>query len=219
MMSNTMIGIMERFADAKRNGRGFMARCPAHDDKTPSLSIAESEDGGVLLKCHAGCPTEDVVRAAGLKMSDLFPEKPVGERHRSPIKDRPQPAHIDDQQVSQFHAALPTQGRDYLKAERLLTDEVIDRYELGIHQQHDEKRITLPIRDEHGQVCDIRRWLPHEARKDEACNKILHWAKGYGAPHTIWHRALQHRDPDHIRQRKAPVLPVSGGGGISIRLD
>ena len=40
---------------AKPNGRGWMARCPAHDDRTPSLSIAQGDDGRVLLKCHAGC--------------------------------------------------------------------------------------------------------------------------------------------------------------------
>jgi hypothetical protein len=52
---------------------GKSARCPAHDDRRASLSIAEGEDYRVLLTCFAGCKTEDVVKAAGLTMRDLFP--------------------------------------------------------------------------------------------------------------------------------------------------
>src|SRR5262249_36285348 len=55
------------------NRRTFQARCPAHDDRTPSLSVSEGHGGKVLLRCHAGCPTEAVVGAMGLKMNDLFP--------------------------------------------------------------------------------------------------------------------------------------------------
>jgi len=49
-----------------------MAHCPAHEDKNRSLSITEGDDGKVLLHCHAGCSTEEIVRAMGLTMSDLF---------------------------------------------------------------------------------------------------------------------------------------------------
>ena len=52
---------------------GWQARCPAHPDKSPSLSITES-DGRVLLKCFAGCETSAIVAAMGLEMSDLFTE-------------------------------------------------------------------------------------------------------------------------------------------------
>lgn len=48
-----------------------MALCPAHEDKVPSLSVAQGEKG-VLLLCHAGCLTEDVVKAMNLTMADLF---------------------------------------------------------------------------------------------------------------------------------------------------
>lgn len=57
----------------KRAGPGWMARCPAHEDRTPSLSVSEGREG-VLLTCHAGCPTEKVVAAIGLDMRDLFHE-------------------------------------------------------------------------------------------------------------------------------------------------
>jgi len=46
-----------------RAGRDWMARCPAHDDRTPSLAIHEGCNGKVLLKCHAGCSQRDVIGA------------------------------------------------------------------------------------------------------------------------------------------------------------
>ena len=60
----------------KPNGKGFSARCPAHEDGTASLSVSEGADGKVLLKCFAGCEVADVVAALGLAMKDLFPEGP-----------------------------------------------------------------------------------------------------------------------------------------------
>jgi hypothetical protein len=53
----------------------WMAKCPAHPDHNPSLSIKEAPDGRVLLHCFAGCPTEAVLAALGLGWSDLFPER------------------------------------------------------------------------------------------------------------------------------------------------
>jgi 5S rRNA maturation endonuclease (ribonuclease M5) len=61
--------------NAQKNGNGWIANCPSHEDSTPSLSIAEGKDGKILLKCHAFCDTERVVAAMGLKMSDLMPPK------------------------------------------------------------------------------------------------------------------------------------------------
>lgn len=55
----------------------WRARCPYHDDKRPSLSITEGRGGRVLLYCWAGCPAGDVVKAAGLRWRDLFPEAPA----------------------------------------------------------------------------------------------------------------------------------------------
>jgi DNA primase len=48
----------------KRAGRNrFVACCPAHDDKTPSLSIEDSRDGKVLVHCFAGCSQDQVIGA------------------------------------------------------------------------------------------------------------------------------------------------------------
>jgi hypothetical protein len=65
--------IAERFEDFQRSGKGYKARCPAHDDSNPSLSINEGEDGRILIHCHAGCPIADVLEVVGLTLADLQP--------------------------------------------------------------------------------------------------------------------------------------------------
>jgi AAA domain-containing protein len=59
--------------NARRSGKGWIAKCPAHDDHKPSLTIDEGADGRALVKCHAGCSTDDVIAALGLTRRDLFP--------------------------------------------------------------------------------------------------------------------------------------------------
>lgn len=67
---------LSELRNVRRSGNTFTARCPAHDDKRNSLSISEGNDGRVLVKCHAGCSTSDVVAACGIAMSDLFSTPP-----------------------------------------------------------------------------------------------------------------------------------------------
>lgn len=65
---------LDRLQQVRSMGKGrYMACCPAHDDRSPSLSIKECDDGRLLLHCFAGCPTTDVLEAIGLSLSDLFP--------------------------------------------------------------------------------------------------------------------------------------------------
>lgn len=67
--------LIERLDNPRQTGTGkWQARCPAHDDKSPSLSVAETRDGRTLIHCHAGCQAIDVVHAVGLELADLFPE-------------------------------------------------------------------------------------------------------------------------------------------------
>ncbi len=60
----------------RKAGKGWKARCPAHEDRTPSLSISAGHDGRVLFKCHAGCSQDQVLAALqshGLWNSDNRP--------------------------------------------------------------------------------------------------------------------------------------------------
>jgi len=50
----------------------WVARCPAHDDRSPSLSIKEADDYSLLVHCFAGCETQAVIRCWGMEFSDLY---------------------------------------------------------------------------------------------------------------------------------------------------
>lgn len=68
--------LLDRLDAVKATGPDrWIARCPAHDDRSPSLSIREMTDGTLLLKCWTGCGACDVVTAAGLELRDLFPRQ------------------------------------------------------------------------------------------------------------------------------------------------
>ena len=54
----------------------WLAKCPSHDDRSPSLSIKLAEDDKILIHCFSGCAVGDVVASIGLELSDLFPAKP-----------------------------------------------------------------------------------------------------------------------------------------------
>jgi putative DNA primase/helicase len=63
--------LLERLQGAKQTAAGrWIARCPAHEDRTPSLSIRDA-GGTVLLFCHAGCDAESVLAAVNLGWADL----------------------------------------------------------------------------------------------------------------------------------------------------
>ncbi len=71
--------LLSRLAGVKKTGAGrWLARCPAHEDKSPSLSIRECDDGRILLHDFAGCDVHSVLSAVNLTFDDLFPEKPIG---------------------------------------------------------------------------------------------------------------------------------------------
>src|ERR1700735_1842265 len=61
----------------QKSGSGWVAKCPAHDDRNPSLSLREA-DGKILVHCHAGCDPRAVV--AALRSRGLWPEKERRER-------------------------------------------------------------------------------------------------------------------------------------------
>ena len=65
--------VLARLPGARPCGAGFTAPCPAHDDGDYRLSVAEAEDGKVLLHCFGGCGPERVAAALGLELADLFP--------------------------------------------------------------------------------------------------------------------------------------------------
>ena len=114
-MSTPVDRLLDRLDNGRRTGPGrWIARCPAHEDHRPSLSVREGDDGRVLLYCFAGCGAIDVIEALGLDWSDLFPERldtyPQTRRRRRRV-------------------ALPIPARDALElvAQETLVVEIIAR--------------------------------------------------------------------------------------------
>jgi hypothetical protein len=75
----TLDDILPRLAGVRRTSRGYLARCPAHPDRHPSLSVSEGERG-ILVKCWAGCSLRHIVAALGLTIRDLFRDDGSGSR-------------------------------------------------------------------------------------------------------------------------------------------
>jgi hypothetical protein len=60
----------------RQAGEGrWIARCPYHNDRRPSLAITKGDRVPILLHCFAGCDPDQIVGAVGLELSDLMPPK------------------------------------------------------------------------------------------------------------------------------------------------
>lgn len=81
MALEDLISRLDRVKATRGKPGRWSARCPAHEDRGPSLSIRELDDGRVLLHCFAGCSVHEIVAAVGLELSDLYPPRPADHRH------------------------------------------------------------------------------------------------------------------------------------------
>ena len=87
MSADALIARLER---PRATGRGtWVCRCPAHADKSPSMTVRELDDGRVLVHCFAGCEVSEILGAVGLDFDALFPPNPI--EHAKPLR-RPFPA-------------------------------------------------------------------------------------------------------------------------------
>jgi DNA primase len=67
----TLDALLAHLENVTPRGSRYMARCPAHADKSPSLSVSEG-DKGLLVRCFAGCSLTDITGKLGLSLTDLF---------------------------------------------------------------------------------------------------------------------------------------------------
>lgn len=109
--------LLSRLKKVKATGKDqWVACCPAHDDKRPSLAIRETHDGLILLHCFAGCDPLSVLQAVGLEFEDVMPEK-LGE-HR-PLKHKFNPRTVTE--VTAFNASVIALIADQVAAGNPLT--------------------------------------------------------------------------------------------------
>jgi hypothetical protein len=145
--------ITDRLEGVRRAGNGYAARCPAHKDRSASLSLAEGNNGTVLLHCFAGCEPASVLAAIGLTLADLFPErlKPQSAEERREFARAAREA--------QWAAALPVldfESRVVLAAVEKQSTHGLDdtdraRLELAVQRIEDARLILAPSRE---------RWRP-----------------------------------------------------------
>lgn len=77
--------LLSRLDGVKNSGKNrWMARCPSHRDKSPSLSVRTVEDGKILCHCFAGCDIGQVLNAVGLSTSDLFDHRLTDSKGQPP---------------------------------------------------------------------------------------------------------------------------------------
>lgn len=151
---------LARALNAQRTGTGWLARCPAHHDDDPSLSIAEGHNGRILLHCFAGCSYKAIVTAL-----ESIVHKPLhgctvaaGERHTPP----------------------PLTLEAYAAAKRLPLEFL---RELGLETVHVQGRaaVRIPYYDEEGIEAAARLRLALEG------NQRFRWRRGsHIVPYGLW---------------------------------
>ena len=86
--------LLNSLKQVKQTGANrWLACCPAHADRRPSLTITEKDDGMVLLHCWAGCGAADVLAAVGLEFDALYPER-TNDHRSKPIRRPWNPADV-----------------------------------------------------------------------------------------------------------------------------
>src|SRR5262245_29309781 len=105
---------LARALGGRKASTGWMARCPAHDDNVPSLSIRDTRNGKVLIYCHAGCSQNHVISA--LEARGLWPERSSLFRLRLVSRTDPERQSVEvdarrsDSALAIWHAAKSAEG-------------------------------------------------------------------------------------------------------------
>lgn len=78
--------ILQRLDKVKKTGSDkWLACCPSHDDRSPSLAIKYTDEK-ILLHCFAGCSVDEIVASLGHELSDLMPDRPQYQKGTRPPK-------------------------------------------------------------------------------------------------------------------------------------
>lgn len=132
--------LLARLERVKTTGPGrWNARCPAHNDKSPSLAIRELGDGRVLLHCFTGCSTADVLAAVGLEFADLYPAHSWAIGHANPER-RPFPA-ADVLRALNFETLVVAAAAGALLEGKPFSDD--DRTRLTLAMERIETAVSL----------------------------------------------------------------------------
>jgi len=153
----------------------YLTTCPVHEDDQPSLAVAITPDGRLLLHCFAGCSFMDIKAGLGFTRGGLTTPGSV-----VPEAD-PQPPPLPPLSLN-LTSPLRQQDYDYLWNQRRVSHAVADQYHLG----RAPGVLLLPVFAADKSIPDIRVWVPPE-RRDGRTSKIRSWARGRGGSRLYPH--------------------------------
>jgi DNA primase len=118
----------------RKSNNAWMACCPAHDDRSPSLSIKDIGDGKLVLKCFAGCETIDVLGAIGLDWDDVMPPKQPVERIQTMKPQKPTIYATDALRVVKTEAQIITMAAMDITKGRKINEPEMARIKLAMER-------------------------------------------------------------------------------------
>jgi hypothetical protein len=197
--------LLERLERVETRNGSYLALCPAHEDREPSLSVGEGDDGRALIKCFAGCTPQHITDALGLQMSDLFEH-----RNGSPAQRR-KPTGQPAQPATRLHTPCTLQA--YAEAKALPAD-FLGRLGLGDITYSGSPAVRIPYFDHDGEETAVRIRLALQKHPDRDAR--FRWRRGskptlYGLwrlpqirnagyvvlvegesdCHTLWHHGIE----------------------------
>lgn len=155
-MSEQLQAVLDRLERVRGNGLKYSARCPAHEDKTASLSLAEGETW-VLFHCHAGCSSQSVLDALKLTWKDIVLNGSAAPRRKRKFQRR-------ELELEALMAAERLQGEQdalaWLLENRGWTAAALAYAGVGWNGS----RLLLPAYDEQGALHDLAEYAPFPVR-------------------------------------------------------
>lgn len=204
--------ILDRLEKVRKAPGGWTARCPAHADRGPSLSIGIGENEGTVLHCFAGCAPEDIVAAVGLRMRDLFADadEPIGPKPERRVVEVPQPMPedivsmellVDKAAIRLYGQASDHPAVRYAASRFGVTLEDVHRLGLGYAVMGGGPRLVVPFRNGWGRARGFQaRALDPDAQ--------VRWLSPRNPQRGSWSRAGWFRG----RERDAPIIVTEGPG-------
>lgn len=130
---------LSRLNKVRKTGKeSWLACCPSHGDKNPSMTISVGSDGRVLVHCHSqGCSIEDIAAGVGLEVKDLMPDDPLYNRAkplRAPVSPRDALFAVRDDLTSALVIAKMIQrGEKLTDKDTLELAKIVGRISFTIH--------------------------------------------------------------------------------------
>jgi DNA primase len=161
------------------------AHCLFHDDERASMSINIQTGLWRCFGCDRGGDVYTFQELVG--EVDFADAKAQLDEMGVKVPPRPEPdiefvgegkkVKVDESTVTKLVAALWDNAAllSFLRDKRGLSDDTIHHFQLGWNPR--TKRITIPVRDEAGDLVNIRQYSP----TDKATGKVISWAQGFGA--------------------------------------